>query len=201
MSRSLNCQSCGAPHDIEIGFAKIIACEFCGAVARLEGNSLTVVGSSATIATGNALFTLGHRGTLAGEEFRVLGRVRYHHAVGVWDEWQLLLAGRAVWLQHDEGELTLFDEERSITDYPAFAEIAVGATITVDSLPLFVAEIGEAVIAGMAGQIPREMAIGQGFFYVDGLADSRALSVEYYFTDVALSLGRPIQRNALKMLD
>jgi hypothetical protein len=201
MRTELKCQSCGAPQNIETGFAKIVACEYCGAVSRLEGGSLVAAGASSKIASGNALFKLGSRGTLSGAEFRVLGRVRYHHEAGVWDEWQLLLDGHAVWLQHDEGELALFEEERIIAEYPLLEEIGAGSTVAVEGLPVFVSEVGEAVVAGLSGQIPRDTAIGQGFFYLDGLSKGRVVSMEYYFTEVSLSLGRPVRRDELKMLE
>ena len=201
MIKSVRCQSCGAPHDIDASFTRMLACEYCGAVSKLEGNSLTVVGNSTKISTGNGLFQLGKRGKLKGVEFRVLGCVRYHHEVGIWDEWQLLLDSRSVWLQQDEGELTLFEEEKLITEFPQFSELSAGISVLVDGKSMFVGEIGEAVVAGMAGQIPRDTAVGQGFFYVDGLADGKSLSLEYYFSEVSLSIGRSLERSDIVMLE
>lgn len=197
---SFRCPSCGAPSDIDTAYTRVFACEYCGAVCNLAGGVLNVVGQSTKIAIGNSLFKLHGRGEVFGNAFRVLGRVRYHHDVGVWDEWQLDVQGKKLWLQEDEGELTLFEEERILkSGVVAFDSLAVGKNAEMAEFSMFVAEKGEAVVAGLMGQIPRDIAIGQGFYYADGYANKKILSVEYYYTEASLSIGKEVTRGDFKI--
>jgi hypothetical protein len=189
----LRCQSCGAPHDLVEQYTKVLACQYCGAISKVEGSTLTIVGQSTKLNLGNSLFKLGDQGKILDKEFRVLGRVRYHHEVGVWDEWHLLLDSQTeAWLQHDEGELVLFTEEKPLESAPDLSQLHAGIKVDIDNKELFISEIGEAVVAGLSGQISRDLSIGQGFFYVDGITQELALSLEYYFREVWLSLGKSV---------
>jgi hypothetical protein len=161
--------------------------------------TLSVVGQSVAIAPGNAPLQLHDRGTLRGDTFTVSGRVRYHHTVGVWDEWYLVLLGQPVWLQIDEGEITLFNSETKTDDCPDFASIEVGRKASFGGYPTTVLETGEAVVAAVVGQIPRDIRIGQGFYYADGVSEGKWISTEYYYSDRYVSVGTILSASDLSI--
>ncbi len=189
MTQQIRCSSCGGAHSVDEAFARIFACCYCGLVSRIDGGSLTVVGRSTQIAVNQGLFSIGMRGTYRDESFTVVGRIRYHHEAGVWDEWQLICGGRPMWVQQDEGRLTVFHREEVITDAPPFYSLEAGRNVSLGGSSFFVSEIGEGVIAALSGQIPRDVAVGQGFFFVEGIGAKISISVEYYFTEVVLYEG------------
>ena len=186
MTQQIRCSGCGGSHAIDEAFARVFACSYCGLVSKVTGTSLTVVGQSTKLGASQGLFSIGLRGTYLTEAFMVAGRIRYHHEAGVWDEWQLICGGRPLWVQQDEGRLTVFSREELLQDAPPFYSIRAGKEIVIGDRSFFVSEIGEGVVAALSGQIPRDVAIGQGFFFVEGIGTTTTISVEYYFTEVVL---------------
>ena len=78
-------------------------------------------------------FRIGATGTLRGDPYRILGRVRFQDDESYWDEWYLELHnGEIAWLEEDEGQYILSRKQQLTSRVPSFDDARVGSTITVN---------------------------------------------------------------------
>jgi len=166
------CPSCGAALESHAA-AQVIVCSYCNAASLIYQGELSLLGKVAplTEADDRSLMTTGQTGRFEGRNFSVLGQLRYDYDDGFWDEWSLFFEdGELGWLQADEGEFTFFDQCLRLTsDFdPPLSDLGIGATIEVEGMRVFAAELGEARVVGGCGQLSSGLSLGCQFSYVDG---------------------------------
>ncbi len=187
-----SCPSCGGPLTLESRFSKMVICPYCGQTCLVSAAGLDPTGQTGTLADFPSMLAIGAKGTLRGEPFHVLGRLRYKYDDGFWDEWFIQLGGRFIWLQEDEGTFTSFAKETITAELPAFGDIQVGKSLNVNGRQIFVTEKNEAMIAGGEGELRFSIKPGERVDYVDGTADGKVISIEFAPDEINLSVGEAI---------
>lgn len=195
-----HCPTCGAPLRIPNRFVKVVTCEFCGSVALYDGARLDPTGRSVDVALPPSPLYLDATGQIAGRTFRVLGRLVYEYDGGLWTEWFLDVedAGRA-WLVEDEGTFTIYQLQEA--DVPPFASVRVGQTVSIGEREVYVNEVGEATVVGTEGSFGVPILPGETIRYVDGVAGTTQVSVEYAEAVTEVFVGKAVPREALVLDD
>src|SRR5512133_2792463 len=192
---TLNCPACGAPLRVQHRFVQVVTCEFCAQVSLLKDSKLDPTGRVGTLAEFPSLLYVGALGSLQGQPFEVIGRLRYQYAEGFWDEWLLASPNdQPAWLVEDEGTFIRYQKRTLTTPPPPFNSLRVGQTILLEGRRLFITEKGEARIAGGEGQLAFPILPGQQVQYVDGTGENGLASLEFTAGEVEFSLGRAVNR-------
>ena len=83
MAQQLECQTCGAPINIDNQFVRSVSCKFCGASYLISGEEgLKSRGQGVKLADYPSRLNVGQSGVIRGRRFSVLGRVRYAYDEG-----------------------------------------------------------------------------------------------------------------------
>jgi len=154
MAKRMSGPACSAPLTIKHRFVKLVTCDFCGQVSLVHATGLDPTGRTAKLAQLPSPLYVDATGQLEGRRFRVIGRLRYRYASGMWDEWFLTFENdRPGWLVEDEGEYTFYVKETVRGYVPPFESVSVGSVATIAGRQVFVTEKGEAFIDGGEGQL------------------------------------------------
>jgi hypothetical protein len=192
---ALNCPACGAPVALAHRFVKMVVCAHCGNTLAVENDRLDPTGKSAALADLPTRFQVGQRGAVRGRPFRILGRVRFTTEDGPWDEWYLAFDdGEIAWLEEEEGEYVLSSPESLRSAVPAFDEMRVGTTLTVNGQPFFVTERCRARVAGAEGQLLYRVRPGHEVRFVDGNIGGRMAAIEYTDDAIEYCVGESLER-------
>ena len=170
------CISCGAPLPSRNPGIRIQTCAYCGQINLWDDEGHKDAGKKSMLPEGFTRLYRGATGSLRGQRFEVLGRVRYSYGRGVWDEWWIRLEdGSGAWLTEDDHRLAL--ETRWDGPTPDLS----GETVTVGDHTYKLHERGEAKGLGIEGQVPEGVLPDETYAYADGssLDGTRSLGVEY----------------------
>lgn len=155
MSSAVQCPSCGSQHELRNPGITAISCDHCRTLFYWDAQAVHDSGKKAILDPPSSRLRVGETCTVQGQDLVVLGRVRYSHRSGVWDEWFLDDGGqKIVWLTEDEKEFSL---ERPLPPDPAvppFGALRVGAPLTLHGRQWVVEELGKAACLGVEGQVP-----------------------------------------------
>lgn len=198
--KTLTCNNCGGTLQIENQFIRTVTCPFCSTNYLVSGSdTLDPTGKSTSLADYPSRLQVGMPGTLRGRSFTVLGRIRYQYAEGYWDEWQIGWTDGAPpdWLEEDEGYWTLYRRERVKGAIPAYDQVRVGGTMQVNAFNVFVTEKRRAKVSGSEGQFSSVFPLTGDFGYVQGGADNRSVSVNYWQDEIELSVGDDLEHHEL----
>jgi hypothetical protein len=202
MAQQLECQTCGAPINIENQFIRSVTCQFCGASYLVTGeDGLNKRGDAAKLADYPSRLAVGQSGVIRGRKFSVLGRVRYAYDEGFWEEWQIAWddGQPPEWLEEDEGYWTLYKRERVRGALPEYGEVKVGSKIKVNTYELFVTEKRKAKMMGSEGQFSSVVPVTGEFGYVQGTANSQAASITYWPDEIEIELGDDLEHHEIKL--
>ncbi len=201
-SQNYTCPSCSAPLEVAHRFTKLVICAYCNQASLVTPSGLDPSGEQVPLADFPSRFAIGKSGTLNGETFTVLGRLRYGYEGGFWDEWFLSFSdGKKRWLQEDEGELTLFEKESLTAPVPAFNEISVGSLLPVNEFKVFVTEKNKASIRGGEGELFFTVQPGSTVYCIDGNAGGELVSLEFSDSEICFSKGKEISHESINLED
>lgn len=198
----LECETCGAPLNIENQFIRSVTCQYCGASYLISGEQgLESRGQAVKLADYPSRLSVGQMGEIRGRRFSVLGRVRYAYPEGFWEEWQIAWDDDQppAWLEEDEGYWTLYKRERVRSQIPAHEEVRVGSTINVNNMSVFVTEKRSGKMVGQEGQFSAVMPITGDFGYVTGTADGKPVSVTYWQDEIEVETGEDLEPNEIRL--
>lgn len=200
MAKSINCPQCGAPIEVTNPYSKIIVCQYCDTHSQMESGNAAVLGKFPKLADLPTYLFLGAEGTIKDKRFKAVGRMRYQHSSGYWDEWFLTLEDADQgWLTEDEGELSLYKAKKIKSALPDIDEIQVGKKITINDMSVSVLEKGEAVVAGAQGELNFYVAPGSKMRYIEGVADGKLVSLEITDNEIELFVGKELERKHIKI--
>jgi ssDNA-binding Zn-finger/Zn-ribbon topoisomerase 1 len=167
------CPACGAPIAFKVGSSIVVVCEFCHSVVARGDRKLEDLGKVAELIETGSPLDVGLAGVYQGVRFELTGRAQLaHQAGGVWDEWYAALAdGRWGWLAEAQGRFYLTFEQ-SLPEQaliPPIESLVLGAPVAAipTSVPLLVAETGEAKAIAAKGEIPYKLVPGEQYYYAD----------------------------------
>ncbi|MFH0821587.1 MAG: DUF4178 domain-containing protein, partial [Pseudomonadota bacterium] len=171
MEREFKCPSCGASNEVTNPGVLMRICDYCKTAIYWDKESVLRAGAKSLDLPPGSRFGVGRVGKITGRGFTVLGRLRYAHEAGHWDEWFIAMDdGEIMWLAEDEGELFL--EKPLVLNSPAppFDELFAGMQFALNDEPVMVEELGEATCVGGEGQVPFAVELGEKYKYADGTA-------------------------------
>ena len=176
----------------------MVVCPYCGNTLAVQPDGLDPTGKSAKLADYPTRFRIGATGTLRGDPYRILGRVRFQDDESYWDEWYLELHnGEIAWLEEDEGQYILSRKQQLTSGVPSFDEARVGSTITVNGEPFFVTERCRANVAGAEGQLYYRVSPGQSVQFVDGNLGGKVAAIEFGKEEIEYTVGEPLGRDEI----
>lgn len=168
-----SCPACGAPITFKVGSSIVVVCEFCHSVVARTDRALEDLGKVAELVETGSPLDVGLAGVYQGVGFELTGRAQLaHEAGGVWDEWYAAFAdGRWGWLAEAQGRFYMTFEqslpEQSLI--PPIESLELGAPVAAipTSVPLIVAETGQAAAVSAKGEIPYKLVPGEQHYYAD----------------------------------
>ncbi|HEV8483226.1 MAG TPA: DUF4178 domain-containing protein [Blastocatellia bacterium] len=194
-----SCPACGGPITFKIGSSVVVVCEFCNSVVARGDRKLEDLGKVADLTETGSPLDIGLRGSYRGVSFELTGRAQLgHEAGGVWDEWYAAFAdGRWGWLAEAQGRFYItFQQsmpEQSLL--PPFEMLELGQPVAAiaGSVPLMVAEKGEASALGAKGEIPYRLTPGETYYYADLSGSGGAFAtLDYSETPPMVFIGREV---------
>jgi hypothetical protein len=199
-ARNLTCPSCGAPLPIEHRFVRMVTCRYCETVSEVTDEGLNPSGKMARLVPLPTRFQVGQTGKFRGRRFRVLGRVRYSHEEGVWDEWYLAFEdGDTAWVEEEEGEVIFARMERLRNPVPPFEQARLGTQFETNGRPFFVTERCRARIAGSEGQLFYRAVPGSAVNFVEGNVGGKIAFLEYTDDAIEFGVGEPVERHEIEL--
>lgn len=201
--QTLTCANCGAGLEIENQFIRTVTCRYCGSNYLVSGSdNLDLTGQSASLADYPSRLSIGAKGEIRGRGFHVLGRIRYGYDGGFWEEWQIAWDDGSPpdWLEEDEGYWTVYHRERIRGEIPAYEQIRVGTTVNINNYRVYVTEKRTGRVIGSEGQFSSVFPLKGVFGYIQGGANDRTVSVNYWEDEIELSVGDDLEHSELKLL-
>ncbi|HKF59405.1 MAG TPA: DUF4178 domain-containing protein [Blastocatellia bacterium] len=199
----VSCPACGAPITFRIGSSVVAVCEFCkSAVARGDKN-LEDLGKVADLVETGSPLDVGLKGAYHGVGFELTGRAQLgHEAGGMWDEWYAAFSdGRWGWLAEAQGRFYLtFQIPMETPQLPSLENLELGQPVAAlpGSVPLMVAEKGEARALGARGEIPYRLTPGDTYYYADlSGPHGEFATLDYSGSPPVVFIGREVSLNDL----
>jgi hypothetical protein len=179
--RPLNCPSCGAPLPRRLRHAKIAVCESCRSIVYLEGAEATFLGSQSALVDYPSLLELDCTYRYDKLLFEPVGMLRYSYGRGFWEEWWCVGDdGGGHWISVDEGDFAMEEPLGTRTGLPSFDDIRRQGSAELLGEAWTLTEVGEASLAGIAGQLPEVIDPRRQFFYLHlSQPGAKLLTLEY----------------------
>lgn len=199
-----SCPACGATIAFKVGSSIVVVCEFCHSVVARGDRALEDLGKVAELVETGSPLDVGLTGVYQGVPFELTGRAQLaHEAGGVWDEWYAAFTdGRWGWLAEAQGRFYLTFEQ-SLSEQaliPPIESLVLGTPVAAipTSVPLVVAEIGEAAAVGAKGEIPYKLVPGERCYYADLSGPSGEFAtLDYSQSPPLVFIGRQVDLSEL----
>ena len=194
----VNCPRCGADTAVRNPGIITLVCSACQTTIYREGTALRAGKESVLIPSSSGI-QVSTRGRLAGKKVDVVGRIRFEHSQGGWDEWYCEdERGDPVWLVEDEGRFFL---EKAVDKVlpSGIEDSGIGDEFTVLGQRFQVVEAGSGTVQGGEGQLPRSFEPGSSFRFVDlsAIGGDERLTLEISGGEVEAFIGRLVPRDEL----
>jgi hypothetical protein len=141
---------------------------------------------------------LGSVGNINGQDYQVVGRIRYRDKLtyGVWDEWLLLSSsGQYLWLQEEDWEFVLMHK---YTPAEPFDPNSVGEYVTIDGQKLEVEDNSSAALLFFEGELTWKAQPGEIVRYIDAWKGEDTLySCEFTEREIMYFIGKEIPVNQI----
>jgi hypothetical protein len=194
--RQMTCASCGASLEVENQFIRAVTCKFCNSSYTIQGDTgLNLTGKGNSLANYPSRLSVGMGGAIRGRSFTVLGRIRYVYDAGFWEEWQIAWTDQAPpdWLEEDEGYWTLYKRERVKGAVPAYDQVRIGGSVAINQHNVFITEKRTAKVGGSEGQFSSVFPLNGTFGYIQGGANNKSVSINYWEDEIELSVGDELE--------
>lgn len=158
----------------------------------LEDEAVRLAGKMSVLTDRPSLLVLGRRFSYGRLNFVPIGRVRYAHSQGFWEEWWVLGDdGKPYWISVDEGDIAMETSLTLTTPVPIFADLKLGQTVRINGAAAQVTEKNSCTCAGAQGELPEAIAIGDAMDYVDLTGEKQEhFTLEYAQAQITAFQGR-----------
>lgn len=173
LPETINCPQCGNSLPIKFRFAKLISCSHCNSTLFIEDEAVKLAGKQAALSEIPSLLKLGEHFQYKNIQFRPVGKVRYAHPIGFWEEWWVIdNSGIGFWISVDEGDFAFekpFDIET--VDLSNAQDLKTGQTIKLLDKDWLVTEVNVGKCAGFEGELPEIIHPGERvpFVHLSGM--------------------------------
>lgn len=197
---NIQCATCGAEQQVVNPAAISVQCPYCDSISMLVDASWQPTGKKSRLSQGFSRLYCGALCTIQGDEYRIVGRVRYSYGNGFWDEWYALDdTGRGTWITEDDHEFSI--QRLVSTDKVATSvqSLAIGDEVMIESITYRILERGTAVCLGIEGELPKGILPDETYAYADGSSlDGRfALGIEYDDTPPTIFVGEWVEAKTI----
>ena len=167
--RTASCPGCGATLEFKNAGTLTVTCPFCGSASWRSDVKLEELGKVAALAPIESPIALGDFGRAEGQGWTAIGRLQLDHGAGPWNEWCLLLDdGSWRWLAEAQGELLWTKPVEGEAQVPRREDLAPGREVRLPTGGDFVvAEVGEARVVTVQGELPVRVTPGGVVRYAD----------------------------------
>ncbi len=162
------CPGCGAPLAFRSAATLYVVCPFCGGASLRTDVDLRFLGKVATVSAIDSVLSKGAVGRMGARKWEAIGRIQLDHGKGPWNEWCLAFEdGGWAWMAEAQGQLLL--TERVVdAAAPRLSALAPEVEVPLGARGTFVvAEIGEAKVTGVEGELPVRVEPGATVRYAD----------------------------------
>lgn len=198
MSEALNCPACGGPIERRNPGILTLVCAHCENVVYWDEEGVRAAGFKSALTEGFTRLFRDAVGQIADKRVRVLGRVRYRHPRGFWDEWYVAYDDDTLgWITEDDHELAIEEPGRR----EDFHRARVGDRFDHQGTTWHVEEVGEAECIGVEGELPDVYALGELYRFADASSvDGRStLAIEYDEEPPVVFRGRWVPVGAIRL--
>jgi len=200
--RTTSCPGCGAPLEFQSAATLLIVCDSCGGASYRSDVALEFLGRVAEVAPIASPLELHAEGRFEGRRFTVVGQVQLDHGAGPWNEWCLLLEdGRWAWYAEAQGDTLLTTAVAPLpAPLPPYDPLTAGTSIELAGKAYVVAEVGDARVTAVRGELPVRIGVGERRRYADlsGAGDAfGTLDYGVGSTCEAVYLGRRVRPEEL----
>ncbi|TWO70936.1 DUF4178 domain-containing protein [Caenimonas sedimenti] len=195
------CPGCGAPVAFRSAQSTHAVCSFCQSTVVRDGDTLSRIGKMAELFDDHSPLQLMAQGRFQGKAFTLVGRLQYRSGSGNWAEWIALFDdGSQALLAEDNGAYVMALPARLERELPQAQQLRLGATTAVGGKAYSVALNEEVALVSAQGELPKLPPLGKTFPMVElRSADNEVLSIDYGAEPPALSKGRPVELEELKL--
>lgn len=199
------CPNCGADIVFRSLGLPVVVCDFCRSSVLRDGETLRVMGVSATVPETISPLQLGVTGTHFGSSFELIGRVRWAWrsdglVMGGWTEWLALFTnGSHGWLAEAMGRHMLthaivpLPDDDIVRAVAAGDRIVPGVLVELAGTGYRVADARAAEAVGSDGELPFAAPKGETLFSVDLVnAAGGCASVQNHAGEVSAYEGRHV---------
>jgi hypothetical protein len=195
----LECPNCRGPLDQANATSQAIVCPKCNSYVSLGGETAEVLGKGRKLPAAPVPLALGDKGTVAGAEYVVLGRVMYRgqddEETFTWNEWLLGAPdGRMLWLSLDETGFALFQKLRFRSEFDARTSTALDIG---EGKKAFIHERYPAQVVGAEGELTWRAMPGERVFMAEGSGNGLKYSIQQNEQELEVHEGRAITGQAL----
>ena len=111
MDPQQNCPNCGALIGTGTPGLPVVTCGFCNSLLSKAGSELSKVGEAGQVPFDVSPIQIGTRLTVGGARGEIVGRERWAHDGGFWNEWLLQFPnGEAFWVAEETGKYMIMKE-------------------------------------------------------------------------------------------
>ncbi len=157
-------------------------CPACGTSLYLLDDRFELAGDQGVMHDAPMLMTMGHRVTLLGTNWRLIGQARFSYGRGFWDEfWAEGGDGITAWISVDEGEVVVQTELHQ-GERPKLATApALGDSVPCNGTLYRVTELETATCQAFRGTLPEVMTLGETYCFANCTGeDGSLLSGEFW---------------------
>lgn len=159
---TVSCPNCGADVVFRSPALPVSVCTYCRTEVMRIGDELRNMGQAAVLPFDVSPIRIGTRGRFEGQNFDVIGRVRWGWSDGSWNEWLMLFAdGKHGWLGEAMGQFMVTRPVESgaahgegIEQLAAGRSPRIGAALRLGGVDYELADLREARCLAAEGELP-----------------------------------------------
>ena len=200
----IQCGTCGAEQQVVNPAAVSVQCPYCDSISMLVDKDWKPTGKKSRLSQGFSRLYCGALCTIHGNDYRVVGRVRYSYGKGFWDEWYALTdTGEGSWITEDDHEFSVQVEVPFEQVSADLQNLAVGDELVIGEHTYRILERGQAVCLGLEGELPKGLLPDETYRYADGgsLDGTYALGIEYDDTPPTIFVGRWVEAKDIQVAE
>lgn len=176
-----------------------MVCPQCGSYVAIGGETAEILAQGRKIPPSPVPLALGDKGTIAGTEYVVLGRILYRgqddEESFTWNEWLLGASdGRMLWLSLDENGFALFQKMRFRSQFDARTSTAIEIG---EGKRAFIHERYPAQVVSADGELTWRAKPGERLFMAEGAGHGLKYSIQQTEQELEVHEGRPVTAESL----
>lgn len=191
-SETINCPQCGNTLPLKFKHAKLTVCTHCDSTLFLADDAVKFAGKQSMLSDAPALLQLHENFTYKQRSFMPVGKIRYAHDIGYWEEWWVIdNAGKGFWVSIDEGDFAFEDPITLDKPAPTLNETQLGRHYNFLAQQWQVTEINTGICEGFIGELPELIKKGETVPFIHLSGKNRELmTLEYVFNTVRAFKGQ-----------